>query len=612
MSFNNLSFLVYVVIIVSVFLVVNFLVNKKYFTWIKLYWNYQRTNLSRVASYFYYASFILLAISLLDLRGPVERIKTSIPDQRTIIILDSSASMLAEDIKPNRFSKAIQLARHFVKNAPGHQIAIVLFSDVQKRLIPFTDDIDLLDSRLAALDKSNAISGGSNIAQAIKEALGYFQTQKEGEAAAGNILVFTDAEESEGGFNLSLGNEINLAVVGIGTAQGATIPLRWDDGTFRGYKTSNGENVITKLDEKYIKSMGKKVANYHYWIANSYSLPTNEIKDFFRTKFDQKNNQGDVSVRPVLGHLIIIPAIILFCISIALSRFKTFKTLMVLFTLLISMVGTEVSAREAKKKAKKKEKEIPSELVEDFQKLKMGQLNRVDVLKLAEGFLKNNDFDRANELYKDNIKPKDQIEVYFNMATSLMASGHVKEAMKIGKVVFESKADNEVKDLLRSNFLLVQQDKKGDGESEEKEKEDKEDKQDKEDEKKENEQEEKKDEKEKDEKEDKKENQKKDGKDSGESSDKEGQKGNEPKDQKDEPNKSDKPKAEPEDLKKPEREDAPPQTTEDKEKEIEKQRKMIKTPAMIKQILNDDRELQRKLMDTSTNEKGSSKGKRDW
>jgi Ca-activated chloride channel family protein len=44
---------------------------------------------------------------------------------------------------------------------------------------------------------------------------------------------------------------------------------------------------------------------------------------------------------------------------------------------------------------------------------------------------------------------------------------------------------------------------------------------------------------------------------------------------------------------------------------IEEKRKMVKTPAMIKQILNDDRELQKKMMDTSTNDRGS-KTKRDW
>ena len=55
-----------------------------------------------------------------------------------------------------------------------------------------------------------------------------------------------------------------------------------------------------------------------------------------------------------------------------------------------------------------------------------------------------------------------------------------------------------------------------------------------------------------------------------------------------------------------------PKTIEEKEKEIEQKRKMTKTPAMIKQIMSDDRDLQKKMMDTSTNIRGEQKPKRDW
>ena len=178
---------------------------------------------------------------------------------------------------------------------------------------------------MAALEKTNSVSGGSNISQAIAEATGYFQTEDQ-KAASGNILVFTDAEESEGAFDIDLGSNVNLAVVGIGTAKGGNIPLRWEDGSFRGYKTIKGEPVVTKLDEEYIKKIGKNVKNYKYWIANSYSLPTDEIMNFFRGSYNKTNGKGDMRVRPVFSHLILIPAIILYCVSVLLGRFASFKT----------------------------------------------------------------------------------------------------------------------------------------------------------------------------------------------------------------------------------------------------------------------------------------------
>jgi Ca-activated chloride channel family protein len=264
---------------------------------------------------------------LLDLRGGEQKIKTNIPDQKTIIVLDNSLSMLCEDIRPSRFSKSIQLARHFVKNAPGHKIAIVLFSDNQKRVLPFTDDIDLIDARLSSLDKTNSVSGGTNISQAITEAVQYFEadSDEDSKEISGNLLVFTDSEEGDENFKLDIPTNINLAVVGVGTLSGGNIPLRWENNSFRGYKTFKGENVITKLDENYIKQMGKNTKNFKYWIVNSYSIPTDEIMNFLRASYSKKLGSGDIRIRPVLSHFILIPAILLYCLSVILGRFPLFK-----------------------------------------------------------------------------------------------------------------------------------------------------------------------------------------------------------------------------------------------------------------------------------------------
>lgn len=606
MNFTNTQYLPHIIVGAAIFALVLAYLNRKYFAWVKSYWFFERSWMSRLSAFIYILSIFLMLVSLLDLRGPEEKVKTNLPDQKTIIILDSSASMLSEDIRPSRFAKAIQLARHFVKNAAGHQISIVLFSDIQKRLIPFTDDIDLLDSRLAALEKTNAVSGGSNISQAIAEATGYFQTEDQ-KAASGNILVFTDAEESEGAFEADLGSSVNLAVVGIGTAKGGNIPLRWEDGSFRGYKTVKGEPVITKLDEDYIKKIGKNVKNYKYWIANSYSLPTDEILSFFRGTYSKTNGKGDMRVRPVFSHLILIPAIILYCISVLLGRFGSFKTVVSIAMLCMSLS----SGVQAQDEDKEKVPPIPKSLQKDVNRMKEGKADRKEILKIAENLLKHNDDARASELYKEYAKPEDDVEVQFNHATALLKNHKLDEAMPLIQNIFKNSKDESLKNKLRNNILLTMN---SDGKSKDKNKKDdkKEDKKDGESDK-----DDKKDDQNKDgESGDKKDDKKQDGKD-GDSKDKQNKSsdGQDKKDNKDEKDKKDdkeKDKKDPKDLDKPERPEKSPQSLQEKEKMIEQKRKMVKTPAMVKQILNDDRELQKRMMDTSTNERGSSKPKRDW
>jgi Ca-activated chloride channel family protein len=349
MSFINSHYFIHIILSTIVISCIFIFYNRSFFKWIKTYWFYEQTWLSKFSNLLYYISILLFLLSLLDLRGPEKKIKGALPDQRTIIVLDSSLSMLCEDVRPSRFIKAIQLARHFVKNSAGHQIAIVIFSDTQKRILPFTDDIDLVDSRLAALEKTNAIGGGSSIAQAVSEAAGYFETDgDEGKDSTGNILLFTDAEEGDGDFKISLPNNINLAVVGVGTASGGNIPIRWEDGSFKGYKMKKNDPVVTKLDESFIKSLGKNVKSFSYWIANSYSLPTDEILNFFRGTYNKAHSAGDMRVRPVYSHYILIPAVLFYALSIIIGRFATFRllSLVLLFCLGINVSRTSVAYAE--------------------------------------------------------------------------------------------------------------------------------------------------------------------------------------------------------------------------------------------------------------------------
>jgi len=227
MSFAHLGFLPLVLLIFFglAFLLIRY--EAKAFLWVEKYWFYKRTILNKFSSVFFLLAIFLFLLSLLDLRGPSQSKKTVVPDQKTIIIVDSSASMLTEDVRPNRFLKSLLLARHFVKSAYGHQIAVVLFSDIQKRLIPFTDDLELLDSRIEALEKKIISKGGSNIAQAISESVQYFkEASKSMDSPTGNILLFTDSDETRVDFDLNVPDGISLAVVAVATRSGGPIPLK--------------------------------------------------------------------------------------------------------------------------------------------------------------------------------------------------------------------------------------------------------------------------------------------------------------------------------------------------------------------------------------------------
>ena len=174
MSLIYEKYIYIVVIVFAILFMIRYLLLKKYFKFIHLHWFLKRSYLNKISSFFYYLFIITLFVSVLDIRGPEEKVESTISDQKTLILIDASLSMLAEDVKPNRFSHAIMTARHFIKKSAGHQIGVVLFSDIQKKVIPFTNDIDLLDSRLSAFSELKLVAGGSNLVNALRESVKYF------------------------------------------------------------------------------------------------------------------------------------------------------------------------------------------------------------------------------------------------------------------------------------------------------------------------------------------------------------------------------------------------------------------------------------------------------
>lgn len=537
----------------------------------------------------YYLGVFFLLVSLLDFRGHEEKLETNIPDQKTIIIIDSSASMLAEDVRPNRFKKSILMARHFIKKAFGHKVAIVLFSDTQKRLVPFTDDLDLLDARVAGLEDLDLYNGGSNISQAIKESLGYFKVdtgRKTG--AGGNVLVFTDSEGHDEDFDFQIPEEVSLAVVGVGTLKGSRIPHRDRYGVFRGYKKFKNKEVVSRLNEDWLKKISASAKSYKYWVANSYTIPTEEIMNFFNKTFKDRLVKGTATVRPVMAQKVLLPAMILLLFSFLLYPKKSF---LALFFLMV-IHGPSLKAID-----------VNEEYAETLlKKIKEGNTSKQIKVKLADTFLKLGRLEEAEVLYKESYD-KLTIEGLNNYAINLIKNKKAEEGVRVLsdlqlKVREDGSIENRQEKIaeIRQNMLLALAEQK------KQKKQKNEDKKKSEDQKKgdnsknngEGEKEKKSSESDK--------SQKNDNKNKGNDNDKQKRKNE------DQSENKDKNKDKNEDKeKKPNKS----KSLEDKQGEIEKKRRMVKIPGLIKQIMSDDRNLQKKYLDTST-EKPKAYQKKDW
>lgn len=175
-----------------------------------------------------------------------------------VILLDTSRSMLAEDIKPNRLERAKIAIKDLMETIRGDRIGIITFAGDASVKCPLTQDYAFVRMVLDRISTESAPRGGTNVGDAIRKAVNDVFDQQVKEYK--DIILITDCDDQEESFPVkaaeSAGQQgIRIIAVGLGNPdEGARIPITDADGskTFLKYQ---GQEVWTKLDEKTLRQI---------------------------------------------------------------------------------------------------------------------------------------------------------------------------------------------------------------------------------------------------------------------------------------------------------------------------------------------------------------------
>jgi Ca-activated chloride channel family protein len=165
-----------------------------------------------------------------------------------VIALDTSRSMLAQDLKPSRFQYAKWGIRDLVKQLRGDRVALVAFAGRAFVQCPLTFDYGAFLLALEEVQVGSVPRGGTSLEEALRVAMEAFDDQSGG---ARVIVLVTDGEYHEGD-PMSVLDElrsrgIRVYAVGVGTPEGELIP---DGGGF--FKDRQGNVVKTRLREDVV------------------------------------------------------------------------------------------------------------------------------------------------------------------------------------------------------------------------------------------------------------------------------------------------------------------------------------------------------------------------
>ena len=171
-----------------------------------------------------------------------------------VVVLDTSRSMMASDIKPSRLQQAKWGIRDLLRNLRGDRVGLVPFAGSSVLQCPLTIDYAAFTMTLDDVYSGIIPKGGTAIEQALRTAIAAFPADGIADRV---ILLITDGEDHEGDA-LSLLTELkekNIRVysIGIGTLEGEMVPAGEGQGAY--FKDRQGQIVKTALKEDVLQKL---------------------------------------------------------------------------------------------------------------------------------------------------------------------------------------------------------------------------------------------------------------------------------------------------------------------------------------------------------------------
>ncbi len=193
-----------------------------------------------------------------------------------IIALDVSNSMLAQDIQPDRLTRAKQALTRLIDNLDNDKIGLIVFAGDAYTQIPITTDYISAKMFLSAINPDMVPKQGTAIGAAIDLGTKSFSP---GEGKSKAMIIITDGENHEDDPVAKASEAASAGIVihtiGIGSPEGVPVPVM--RGGKRDYlKDIDGNTVITKLDEEILKKIAIN-AEGNYVRASSSNIGLDEI-----------------------------------------------------------------------------------------------------------------------------------------------------------------------------------------------------------------------------------------------------------------------------------------------------------------------------------------------
>lgn len=185
---------------------------------------------------------------------------------QVMVVLDTSKSMLVEDIKPDRLTRAKMEINELMNRLNGDEVGLTVFSGASFTLFPLTSDYNTARSFLDIARPGIVSRPGTAIGEAIRTALRGFDEARTSQKV---IVLMTDGEDNQEAVDAATQEAAKagaiIYTIGFGSSAGDVIPEYDEQGQLIGVKKDrNGQTVVSTLNETALRDIAAATGGQYY------------------------------------------------------------------------------------------------------------------------------------------------------------------------------------------------------------------------------------------------------------------------------------------------------------------------------------------------------------
>ena len=187
-----------------------------------------------------------------------------------VVAIDTSRSMLAADIAPNRLARAKLAALDLKRLARADRVGLVAFAGSAFLQCPLSFDDEAFRQSVNALDVRIIPVGGSAIAEAIETARAAFKEKNDNHKV---LVLFTDGEDNDGraveAAEAAARDGMRIFTIGVGTANGELLRLTDGKGRTDYVRDDQGNVIKSRLNEKLLQDIARATQGFYMLLAGA-------------------------------------------------------------------------------------------------------------------------------------------------------------------------------------------------------------------------------------------------------------------------------------------------------------------------------------------------------